>query len=161
MFDSLYPGGYHFCSHFPYAERRVLKNLINLYRYRVLIQSLVVRELKARYRGSVLGFLWYNWHPARVFMGDTGSLAVGGTIGLVAVMTGSELLLPLIAFVFLLEFGSSVLQVLWFKASGGRRILPIAPVHLIFQKKDWPERRIVASFLLLGLLTSLSALFFL
>jgi len=99
--------------------------------------------------GAVLGFLWYNRHPARVFMGDTGSLAIGGSVGLVAVMARSEILLPLLACLFLAEFGSSVLQVLWFKATG-RRILPIAPLHHMFQRNGWPEKRIVASFHAVG-----------
>lgn len=109
--------------------------------------------------GAVLGFLWHNWHPARVFMGDTGSLAIGGGIGLVAVMSRVELLLPLLAFVFLVEFGSSVLQVLWFKATG-RRILPIAPIHHLFQQKGWPERDIVASFLIIAAAAGMCALIF-
>ncbi len=107
--------------------------------------------------GAVLGFLRYNRHPARLFMGDTGSLAIGGSLGLLALLTYRELLLPLIGFVFLVEFGSVVLQVLWFKATG-RRILPIAPVHHIFQKKGWPETQIVARFLIVGVLAAGSAL---
>jgi phospho-N-acetylmuramoyl-pentapeptide-transferase len=103
--------------------------------------------------GAVLGFLWHNWHPAHVFMGDTGSLAIGGSMGLVAVMAGVELLLPLIAFVFLAEFGSSVLQVLWFRTTG-RRILPIAPLHHMFQRMGWPETHIVARFQIVGLVAA-------
>ena len=103
--------------------------------------------------GAVLGFLWHNWHPARVFMGDTGSLAVGGSIGLAAVMTRTELLLPLVGFVLLAEFGSSVLQVLWFKATG-RRILPIAPLHYIWQRRGIPETHIVWRMCTVGALAS-------
>jgi len=110
--------------------------------------------------GALLGFLWHNWHPARVFMGDTGSLALGGSIALVAVMARVELMLPLIAFVFLVEFGSSVLQVLWFRATG-RRILPIAPIHHMFQRKGWPETHIVARFLIVGALVAFGSLLFL
>lgn len=99
--------------------------------------------------GSVVGFLWYNWHPAEVFMGDTGSLAVGGAIGLVALMAGLEVALPLIALVMLAEFGSSVLQVLWFRLTG-RRILPIAPLHHIWEKRDLPESHIVFRFCAVG-----------
>lgn len=104
--------------------------------------------------GAVLGFLWYNAHPAKVFMGDTGSLAIGGSIGLVAVAARADLLLPVIGFVFLAEFGSSVLQILWFKATG-RRILPIAPLHYIWQKRGMPEQRIVARFWIVGLACAL------
>ena len=109
--------------------------------------------------GAMLGFLRHNWHPARVFMGDTGALAVGGSIGLVAVLVHGELLLPLIAFVFLAEFGSSVLQVLYFKATG-RRILPIAPLHHIWQQKGVPETRIVARLLIVALVAGVCALAF-
>ena len=105
--------------------------------------------------GALLGFLWHNWHPARVFMGDTGSLAVGGSIGLVALLTRTELALPLIALVFLVEFGSSVLQVVWFKVTG-RRILPIAPVHHIWQRRGLPETHIVFRFCLIGLFVVLA-----
>jgi phospho-N-acetylmuramoyl-pentapeptide-transferase len=106
--------------------------------------------------GSVLGFLWHNWHPARVFMGDTGSLAIGGSIGLLALLTRTEFLLPFLAFVFLLEFGSSVLQVLWFKATG-RRILPIAPAHHIWQQKGLPETHIVFRFCVVALIVVFAA----
>ncbi|MDP6439317.1 MAG: phospho-N-acetylmuramoyl-pentapeptide-transferase [Candidatus Brocadiia bacterium] len=104
--------------------------------------------------GAMLGFLWHNAHPARVFMGDTGSLALGGSLGLVAVMVRAELWLPLIAFAFLAEFASSVLQVLWFKATG-RRILPIAPLHHIWQRRGTPEARLVARFWIVGLALAL------
>ena len=108
--------------------------------------------------GGVVGFLWHNWHPARVFMGDTGSLALGGSIGLLALLNRAELLLPLIALVALVEFGSSVLQVLWFKATG-RRILPIAPIHHLFQQKGWPETHIVARFCLVAVVVMLGTCF--
>ena len=107
--------------------------------------------------GATLGFLWYNAHPARVFMGDTGALAIGGIIGTLAVTLRVDFLLPLIGFVFLVEFGSSVLQVLWFRATG-KRILPISPVHHIFQQKGWPETRIVAGFHLVGWFIALISL---
>lgn len=119
-----------------------------------------VSVFTASLTGALLGFLWHNWHPARVFMGDTGALAIGGSIGLVAVMARVELLLPLIAFVFLVEFGSTVLQVLWFKATG-ERILPIAPIHYIWQKKGVPETHIVARFLVVGIVVGMCALLFL
>ena len=107
--------------------------------------------------GALTGFLYHNLHPARVFMGDTGALAIGGIIGTLAVTLRVDFLLPLIGFVFLVEFGSSVLQVLWFKATG-KRILPISPVHHIFQQKGWPETRIVAGFHLVGWLIALISL---
>ena len=95
--------------------------------------------------GGCLGFLWYNSHPAQVFMGDTGALALGGGLGLVAVIARLEFLLPFLAFVFLVELGSSLLQIFFFKLTG-RRILPISPAHHIFEKMGWPETKIVSRF---------------
>ena len=101
--------------------------------------------------GALLGFLCYNAHPAEVFMGDTGSLAIGGALGLVAVIAKMELLLPFICFAFLLEFGSSLLQIFSFKLTG-RRILPCAPLHHSFQKMGWAEPKIVSLFYVVGAL---------
>ncbi len=106
--------------------------------------------------GAITGFLWYNIHPAMVFMGDTGSMAIGAGLGLAALISGFELLLPVLAFVFLIEFGSSVLQVLVFQATG-RRIFAIAPIHHIFQQKKWPETHTVGRFWIAGAICSLAA----
>jgi len=99
--------------------------------------------------GACLGFLWYNRHPARVFMGDVGALAVGGGLGLAAVICGMELLLAVVAFVFLAELGSSLAQIFAFKLTG-KRILPIAPLHHMFQGKRWREPEIVSGFYAVG-----------
>ncbi len=107
--------------------------------------------------GACLGFLRFNRHPARVFMGDTGSMAVGAGLAAVALAAGQEVVLGLAGLVFLLEFGSSLLQIGWFHAFG-RRILPFAPVHHVFQKKDYPEPRIVLGFYLVGGAAALAGL---
>jgi phospho-N-acetylmuramoyl-pentapeptide-transferase len=107
--------------------------------------------------GACAGFLWYNRHPARVFMGDTGSLAIGGGMACAAMMAGLEVLMLLVGAVFLAEFGSSLLQIFWFKTTG-RRILPIAPLHHIPQKKDVPEPAIVRGFYMGGLVAALLGL---
>jgi len=107
--------------------------------------------------GALFGFLYHNLHPARVFMGDTGALALGGTFATVAVILRVELLLPLIAFVFLVEFASTVLQVLWFKTTG-KRILPIAPIHHWFQQLGWREPNIVLLFCVVGILVAMASL---
>ncbi|MHC5033732.1 MAG: phospho-N-acetylmuramoyl-pentapeptide-transferase [Planctomycetota bacterium] len=107
--------------------------------------------------GACLGFLWYNRHPARVFMGDTGALAVGGGLAAAALAARQELLLALVGMVFLVEFGSSLLQIGFFKLSG-RRILPIAPVHIIFERRGDPEPRIVHSFYVCGVVAALVGL---
>jgi len=107
--------------------------------------------------GALLAFLWYNSHPAEVFMGDTGALAVGGGLGLVAVVTKQELLLPLLALLLLAELASSLLQILWFKLTG-KRILPIAPMHHIFTKRGWPETKIVARYYITGAVCAVASL---
>jgi len=107
--------------------------------------------------GAGLGFLAHNRHPARVFMGDTGSLALGGGMACAALATGSELVLLVAALVLLVELGSSLLQVGWFKCFG-RRILPIAPIHHYPEKLGVNEQRIVHGFYLGGACASLLAL---
>ncbi|MEF8787806.1 MAG: phospho-N-acetylmuramoyl-pentapeptide-transferase [Planctomycetota bacterium] len=99
--------------------------------------------------GACLGFLIYNSYPAQVFMGDVGSLAVGGGLGMAAIVGGAEILLPVAGLVFLVELGSSLLQIFAFHTTG-RMILPIAPIHHIFEQKGWSEPTIVLLFYLLG-----------
>ena len=101
--------------------------------------------------GAILGFLWFNAHPAQVFMGDTGALALGGTLGIVALMTGHWLLLPVIGIVFVLEGLSDVLQIGYYKLSGGRRIFRMAPLHNHFELLGWSEPQIVTRFWLIGI----------
>jgi phospho-N-acetylmuramoyl-pentapeptide-transferase len=94
--------------------------------------------------GACLGFLWWNCSPARVFMGDTGALSLGGIIGYVAVVTRQEFLILLMSGVFLAEIGSVVLQVGYFKATGGKRIFKVAPYHHHLHLSGWPEQQVVA-----------------
>jgi len=107
--------------------------------------------------GAALGFLWFNNHPADVFMGDTGSLALGGALGTVAVMLKKELLLFLIGGIFVAEALSVILQVLSFKLRG-RRIFRMAPLHHHFELKGWPESRVVVRFWIVGMLLALLSL---
>ncbi len=102
--------------------------------------------------GSCLGFLWFNAHPADVFMGDSGSLPIGGLMAWMAVVAKQELVLPVLGFVFFAELGSSALQRTWFKLSGGKRIFTMAPIHHGLQtkggifrpgKRSWHEVKIV------------------
>ncbi len=95
--------------------------------------------------GATLGFLWFNSHPAQVFMGDSGSLPMGGVLGLVACATKQEMLLVLVGGIFVIEAGSSLVQILWFKTTG-RRLFRIAPLHHHFQFGGMPETKIVARF---------------
>ena len=101
--------------------------------------------------GAILGFLWYNAHPAQVFMGDTGALALGGTLAVVALMTGHWLLLPVIGIVFVIEALSDVIQVGYFKWSKGRRVFRMAPIHNHFELIGWSEPQIVTRFWLIGI----------
>jgi phospho-N-acetylmuramoyl-pentapeptide-transferase len=112
--------------------------------------------------GASLGFLWFNAHPAEVFMGDTGSLALGGAIGAVALVLKLEFLLILVGGVFVMEAASVMLQVGYFKYSArrhgaGRRLFEMAPLHHHFEKKGWAESRVIIRFWILGILCSLAA----
>ena len=100
--------------------------------------------------GSCLGFLWFNCSPAQVFMGDTGSLPLGGLIGYIAVVIRQEFLLLVIGGVFVIEALSVILQVGYFKFSGGKRIFRCAPIHHHFHLGGWTEQQVVVRFWLLS-----------
>ncbi|MBN2212034.1 MAG: phospho-N-acetylmuramoyl-pentapeptide-transferase [Sedimentisphaerales bacterium] len=101
--------------------------------------------------GASLGFLWFNCHPAQVFMGDIGSLTLGGLIGYAAVVTRHELLLPIVGGVFVMEAVSVIIQVTYFKMSGGKRVFRCAPIHHHFHLGGWSEPQVVIRFWLLGI----------
>jgi phospho-N-acetylmuramoyl-pentapeptide-transferase len=107
--------------------------------------------------GAGIGFLWFNSHPAEVFMGDVGSLAVGGALGTIAVLAKAELLLPFVGGIFVLEALSVILQVASFRLTG-RRVFRMAPLHHHFELAGWPEAKIVIRFWILALLMALLAL---
>jgi len=113
--------------------------------------------------GAGLGFLWFNCHPARVFMGDTGSLALGGVLGMIAVLIHQPLVLAVAGGVFVAEAGSVLIQRGWFKYTKhrygvGRRVFLMAPLHHHFEKKGWYESQIVTRFYILGVLCAVVAL---
>ncbi|MBS1800761.1 MAG: phospho-N-acetylmuramoyl-pentapeptide-transferase [Acidobacteria bacterium] len=108
--------------------------------------------------GASIGFLWYNAHPAEIFMGDVGSLALGGAIGTVAVAIKQELLLPFIGGVFILEAVSVMLQVGSYKLRNGKRIFKMAPLHHHFELLGWSESKVIARFWILALIFALLAL---
>lgn len=105
--------------------------------------------------GAALGFLWYNSHPAQVFMGDTGSLALGGIIGLSACLLGRQLLLAIIGGLFVAEALSVILQVASFRLRNKKRIFACAPLHHHFEYKGWPETKVVIRFWIISLLLSI------
>ncbi len=105
--------------------------------------------------GALLGFLWYNAHPAQVFMGDTGSLAIGASLATAAFMTGQWLLLPVVGLVFMAETISVMLQVSYFKLTHGKRIFLMTPLHHHFELLGWSETQITLRFWLFGMMAGL------
>lgn len=101
--------------------------------------------------GALFGFLWFNVHPAQLFMGDTGSLSLGATLAVVALMTGQWLLVPLIAIIPVSEALSVVIQILYFRITRGKRFFKMAPLHLHFELLGWSETQIVQRFWLVSL----------
>jgi len=117
----------------------------------------------AAFIGATVGFLWFNSYPAQVFMGDTGSLALGGILAVFAVMIRKEFLIPILAGVFLMENVSVMLQVGWFKYTKkrtgvGRRVFLMAPIHHHYQKKGYPEPKIVIRFWIIGMILAVLAI---
>ena len=102
--------------------------------------------------GALFGFLWFNVHPADLFMGDTGSLSLGATLAIIALMTGQWLLLPVIAIIPISEALSDIIQVSYFKWTKGKRIFKMAPIHHHFELLGWSETQVVQRFWLVGLL---------
>lgn len=108
--------------------------------------------------GSCLGFLWFNANPAKVFMGDVGSLSLGALLGTISVMLKSEILLAIVGFVFVAEALSVMIQVFWFKKTG-KRIFKMAPIHHHFEQIGWPETRVVARFRIIAFALTILGLF--
>lgn len=107
--------------------------------------------------GAGLGFLWFNSYPAEVFMGDVGSLSLGGALGAVAIMTKQEILLAIVGGLFVVETFSVIFQVGYFKMTGGKRILKMAPLHHHFELKGWAEPKVIVRFWIISILLALLA----
>jgi phospho-N-acetylmuramoyl-pentapeptide-transferase len=105
--------------------------------------------------GALLGFLWFNVHPAQIIMGDSGSLSLGATLAVIALITGQILVLPLIGLIFVVETGSVILQVLYFKVTHGRRIFRMSPIHHHFELGGWDEEKITLRFWIVAILSGL------
>ncbi len=117
----------------------------------------------AAFIGATVGFLWYNSYPAQVFMGDTGSLALGGILAVFSIIIRKEILIPLLCGIFLIENLSVVIQVSWFKYTKrkygeGRRVFLMSPIHHHFQKKGFPEPKIVTRFWIVGIILAVVTL---
>jgi phospho-N-acetylmuramoyl-pentapeptide-transferase len=108
--------------------------------------------------GASLGFLWYNAHPAEIFMGDVGSLALGGALGTVAILIKQELLLVIVGGVFVLEAASVVIQVGVVQADAGKRVFKMAPLHHHFELIGWEEPKVITRFLIVAIIFALISL---
>src|SRR5690606_5979339 len=102
--------------------------------------------------GALIGFLWWNTSPAQIFMGDTGSLGLGGALAALAILSRTELLLVLIGGLFVIVTGSVIVQRAYFKLTGGKRIFLMSPLHHHFELKGWAEVTVVVRFWLIGAL---------
>jgi phospho-N-acetylmuramoyl-pentapeptide-transferase len=105
--------------------------------------------------GAGLGFLWFNAYPAQVFMGDVGSLSLGGSLGAVAVITKQEIVLALVGGLFVMEALSVIFQVGYFKMTHGKRIFRMAPLHHHFELKGWPEPKVIVRFWIIAIALAL------
>jgi len=105
--------------------------------------------------GALFGFLWFNVHPAELFMGDTGSLAIGASLATIALMTGQWLVLPIIAIIPVSEIISVVLQILYFKVTKGKRLFKMSPIHHHFELLGWSETQVVQRFWLVSLMAAM------
>lgn len=108
--------------------------------------------------GAGLGFLWYNTYPAQIFMGDTGSLSLGGALGTIAILTKQEILLAIVGGIFVVETISVIFQVGWFKVSNGNRIFRMAPIHHHFELKGWAEPKVIVRFWIISVILALIAI---
>ncbi|MBN1365363.1 MAG: phospho-N-acetylmuramoyl-pentapeptide-transferase [Syntrophaceae bacterium] len=108
--------------------------------------------------GAGLGFLWFNAYPAELFMGDVGSLSLGGALGAVAIVTKQEILLAIVGGIFVIETFSVIFQVGYFKMTGGKRILRMAPLHHHFELKGWAEPKVIVRFWIISILLALMAI---
>ena len=105
--------------------------------------------------GALLGFLWFNVHPAQIFIGDSGALSLGATLAVTALITGQILVLPLIGIIFVLETASVILQVAYFRFTGGRRLFRMSPIHHHFELGGWDEEKITIRFWIVAILAAL------
>ncbi len=105
--------------------------------------------------GALLGFLWFNVHPAQIFMGDSGSLSLGATLAVIALITGQILVLPLIGIIFVVEPGSVILQRVYYRVTKGKRLFRMSPIHHHFELAGWDEEKITLRFWIVAILAGL------
>ena len=119
---------------------------------RIILGGAELGALPGAVLGGLFGFLCFNAHPAKVFMGDTGSLALGGFVVAMAIQTGTALYIPLFAFVYFMEVLSVIMQVTYFKMTHGKRIFKMAPIHHHFELLGWSETQVVTIFTIITIL---------
>ena len=125
--------------------------------YAIMIKDYVVASYGAAMIGALLGFMFFNYHPARIFMGDVGSLGLGGFLAILAILTKQELLLILVGGVFLMETLSVIIQVVSFKTRG-KRVFKMAPIHHHFEMLGWSEQQVTISFWFVGFICGILAI---
>jgi phospho-N-acetylmuramoyl-pentapeptide-transferase len=130
----------------------------NVYKCYEVRDSLELTSVAAIVSASLIGFLWWNTSPAKIFMGDTGSLGLGGGVAALALFSRTELLLPIVGGLFVILTGSVIIQRLYFKATGGKRVFYSSPLHHHYEIKGWAEVTIVVRFwLIAGLFAAVGA----
>jgi len=144
-----YTGIVYLCGHFKFAEYLDIQFIRESGEIAVLSSSII---------GASLGFLWYNSYPAQVFMGDVGSLSLGGILGTIAVICKHELLLILVGGIFVIEALSVIIQVGYFKYSGGKRVFKMAPLHHHFEQSGWSEPKVIVRFWIIAVVLAMISL---
>lgn len=125
--------------------------------YGLRLGDSIVTLFAAALAGALVAYLFFNWHPARVFMGDIGSFALGGALATLAIMTKTELLFILVGLIYVIESASVIIQVVSFKTRGGKRVFLMAPIHHHLEKKKWSEVKIVGVFTLITAICATAA----
>ncbi|MDP7297645.1 MAG: phospho-N-acetylmuramoyl-pentapeptide-transferase, partial [Gammaproteobacteria bacterium] len=125
------------CGHFKFAEYLRIQHIKDAGEIAVFSSAVI---------GASLGFLWFNTYPAQIFMGDVGSLSLGGLLGTIAVIAKHELLLLLVGGIFVIEALSVIIQVAYFKHTGGKRFFKMAPLHHHFEHTGWAEPKVIVRF---------------
>ena len=125
--------------------------------FAIMMKDYVVASYATAMIGALLGFMYFNYHPARIFMGDVGSLGLGGFLAILAILTKQELLLIIVGGVFLMETLSVIIQVVSFKTRG-KRVFKMAPIHHHFEMLGWSEQQVVISFWFVGFICGIIAI---
>lgn len=144
-----FTGIVYICGHFNFAEYLMIQHVKGASELAVLSSAVV---------GASLGFLWFNAYPAQMFMGDVGSLSLGGSLGTIAAISKQELLLLLVGGIFVIEALSVIIQVGYFKYSGGRRIFRMAPLHHHFEHLGWEEPKVIVRFWIIAVVLAMIGL---